>query len=138
MKNLKALLLALVVALALGGAAQAAETKTSFPPDNRSHLLVATGVNVNSTSSVTGSLFAGGAYAVAMQVVGTTGTHSTHVVKLQGSVDNENFVDTATTVTGEGGTTLTTVTYPFYRLKVTTAEGTAATATLALFVKNQP
>lgn len=92
-------------------------------------------LDVNSTSSVGGKVYTGGATSVALQVVGVSGTHATHVVKLQGSVDGVTFVDTATTLTGAGTAVLTTPQYPYHRAKVTTAEGTAATADVYVYSK---
>lgn len=112
-----------------------ATTKASFRKSDKNQRLIETAVNANSTSSVTPSVFTGDASSVALQVVGETGTHATHVVKLQGSVDGTTFVDTATTITGEGGALLTTPVYPWHRAKVTTAEGGTSTVTIGIFAK---
>ena len=93
------------------------------------------GLNANSTSSVGGSIYTGGAASVTLQVVGVTGTHATHVVKLQGSVDNTNWTDTATTLTGNGAAVLSSPAYPYHRAKVTTAEGATSTIDTYVFAR---
>jgi hypothetical protein len=95
---------------------------------------ISTGVDMNSTSSVTPSVYTGDAEAIAIQAVNESGTTTTCVATLQGSVDGTTWVATATTVTGATGATLTAPVYPFHRLKVTTAQATGV-ATLGLFAK---
>lgn len=108
---------------------------TSVRKKNAGVIAKEAALDVNSTSSVTGKVDTVGVSSVTLQVVGVTGSHATHVVKLQGSVDGTTFVDTASTVTGAGAVTLSGPVYPYHRAKVTTAEGSAATADVYIFTK---
>lgn len=92
-------------------------------------------LDANSTSSVGGKVYTGGASSVTLQVVAVSGTHGTHVIKLQGSVDGTTFVDTSTTLTGAGSAILTSPAYPYHRAKVTTAEGATSTVDVYVFAK---
>lgn len=89
----------------------------------------------NNTTSVTGKVDTVGVASVTLQVVAVSGAHSTHVVKLQGSVDGTTFIDTASTVTGAGAVTLSGPVYPYHRAKVTTAEGAASVVDVYIFTK---
>lgn len=93
-----------------------------------------TGVDANSTSSVTDSLDVSKARRVGVQVVGVTGTHSTHVIQLQGSVDDTNWAALSVEVTGEGIAEADSA-LPYIRAKVKTAEGGTATANVTIFAK---
>jgi len=142
MKNLKILLLALVVALVSAGTANAQQVNTtnSFGAESclKSIQRKATAADTNSTSTVSESISAVCATAVSFTVTNTSGASNTHVVTLQGSTDNATWTNTATTLTGPGGNSITTIAYPFYRLKVTTAQGAASVSVLTLFAKNRP
>lgn len=115
-----------------------ATTRTRVVRKQAGEIVKETAVDANSTSSVApaaGYIDARGASLVTMQVVSVSGAHSNHVIKLQGSVDGVTFVDTATTLTGPGSATLTSLAHPFYRAKVTTGEGGASVVEVYLFAK---
>jgi hypothetical protein len=90
-----------------------------------------TAIDANATSTTT-SLSIIGNYKLGVIVVGATGTHATHVVTLQTSLDDSVWVDTATTVTGEGRSTLDDVVGLFARAKVTTNEGAVSTVDITI------
>lgn len=92
------------------------------------------GADVNSTATVTAALDCSEARRVGVQVTGATGTHSTHVVELQVSVDDTNYYAISTEVTGEGVAEVETAATKV-RAKVKTAEGTAATADIVVYAK---
>lgn len=91
-------------------------------------------VDVDATS-VTAALDISGQSDVFLEVVGVTGTHATHVVTMQTSSDGTVWNDTAVTITGEGIVQTTVVTARFVRSKVTTDEGSAATANITIQAK---
>lgn len=75
------------------------------------------------------------ATSISLQVVGATGTHATHVITLQTSNDGSNFVDSSSTVTGEGILENVAVSAAYARGSVTTAEGAASTSNVILVAK---
>lgn len=115
-----------------------ATTRTRVTRKNAGEIVKESAVDANDTASLApaaGYLDARGAALVTMQVVEVSGAHNTHVIKLQGSVDGVTFVDTASTLTGAGSVTLSTLAHPFYRAKVTTAQGAAGVVDVYLFAK---
>lgn len=112
-----------------------ATTYTPVRRKNAGVIAKEAGLNANSTSSVTGNVDTVGVASVTLQVVAVSGTHDTHVIKLQGSVDGVTFVDTSSTVTGAGTVVLTGPVYPYHRAKVTTAQGAAAVVDVYIFTK---
>jgi hypothetical protein len=92
------------------------------------------GLDANSTSSTGTALTLAGAKRVALQVDGATGTHATHIVKIQVSADGVTYHDSSATVTGEGFAELDTA-LAYARAKVTTAEGAASTIDIVLQAK---
>lgn len=92
------------------------------------------GENMDSTSTETAALDCSKARRVGVQVVGSTGTHATHVVEVRGSVDDTNYYALGCEVTGEGIAEIETACTKI-KAKVKTAEGSAATAAVTIFVK---
>ena len=94
-------------------------------------------LNVDANANtVTPSLDMSNARDVIFQVIGNAGLHTTHVVKLQVSLDDVNWRTTVLSVTGEGisdGSSLNIA--KFARLKVTTVEGAASTVDLTMQAK---
>ena len=64
---------------------------------------------------------------IAYHVVAASGTHATHVITLQCSLDNSNWFDSASTITGLGVVNNVDITSHYVRLKVTTLEGGVST-----------
>ena len=94
-----------------------------------------TGLDANA-SSVTTGLDIGGAKTAIFQVLAASGTHATHVITLQESVDNSNWDDVSgATVAGAGVKTGISVGAHFVRLKVTTLEGGASTVDVTIQAK---
>ena len=60
-----------------------------------------TGIDANAATT-TASLDLGHAKTVCFHVVANTGTHATHVISLQVSLDNVNWTTTGQTVSGAG------------------------------------
>ncbi len=112
-----------------------ATTYTPVRKKNAGVIAKEASLDANSTSSVTGKVDTVGVASVTLQVVSVSGTHGTHVIKLQGSVDGVTFVDTSSTVTGPGAVTLSGPVYPYHRAKVTTAEGAASVVDVYIFTK---
>ena len=94
-----------------------------------------TGVDANSTSSVTTAIDMDGYFFVGMYVAGATGTHATHIVTLQSSPDGTTWFDTTHAITGVGSDTEINCYTNYIRAKVTTAEGGASTVNIYLIVK---
>ena len=82
--------------------------------------------NSTTTDAAGGKIYAAGAKAVRLQVAAVSGAHTTHVCKLQTSLDGTTFADTATTITGVGQAVITAPDSKWYRAKITTAEGGAS------------
>jgi hypothetical protein len=83
------------------------------------------GLDAN-TNAVSGAVYAVGAKAIVLQVVPISGAHANHVTKLQGSLNNVDFVDTTSSVTKDGAVTLSDPDFVYYRAKITTVEGAAS------------
>ena len=99
------------------------------------HELKQTGLDANATTT-TNSLDISGATLVIFQVLGISGSHATHVLTLQHSVDDSNWNDVSgATVTGEGVKSDVTVVAHFVRLKVTTLEGGVSTVDIIIQAK---
>lgn len=73
---------------------------------------------------------------ISFQVIANSGTHATHVVKLEVSMDKTNWFTTSLSITGTGITTTSFFSLTkFARLKVTTVEGAASTVDLTMQAK---
>lgn len=94
-----------------------------------------TGINANSTITVTTGLDIKENQYISWQVIANTGANTTHVITLQCSLDNSTWQNTASTVTGVGIEDNIQVTARYVRLKVTTAEGGASTVNVLLNAK---
>ncbi len=93
------------------------------------------GIDANA-NTVTQSLDMSRARDVSFQVIANTGTHATHVVTLQVSMDDTNWFTTSLSVTGTGVTSSSFFNVAkFARLKVTTVEGAASTVDLTMQAK---
>lgn len=105
----------------------------SYVPTSSEHFseLKVSGVDVDATTT-TASLDISDNANVAYSVVAATGTHATHVITLQCSLDDSNWNDTSSTITGVGVVDNVAVTTKFVRLKVTTNEGSAATVNIII------
>ena len=100
---------------------------------NDEHSLNETGVDANSTSSVTAAMPIGDSNHVSLFITGTTGTHGTHVVTMQISPDGVKWFSTAHVVTGLGSLHDEICTALEVRAKITTAEGAASTIEIDMF-----
>lgn len=97
--------------------------------------LAQTGLNANATT-LSNSLDIGNAALVIFQVLANSGSHSTHVLTLQCSVDDTNWNDVSgATLTGVGVNGEITVASQYVRLKVTTNEGGASTVDIIIQAK---
>ena len=95
--------------------------------------LAVTGVDANA-STTTASLEIDGKKDLVFQVLANTGTHGTHVITLQCSLDDSNWTDiSGATLTGVGVKGGVTANSQFVRLKVTTVE--SATSTVDIIVQ---
>lgn len=105
----------------------------SYVPTSGEHFseLKQTGIDVNAATTTT-SLHVDDNKKVAFHVVAATGTHATHVITLQCSLDDINWFDTPTTITGLGVKNNIDIITHFVRLKVTTNEGSAATVDIII------
>ena len=84
------------------------------------------GIDANA-NTVTQSLDMRNARDVVFQVIANSGTHATHVVTLQVSMDDTNWFTTSFSLTGVGITSTSFLNLAkFARLKVTTVEGAVA------------
>jgi len=86
-----------------------------------------TGLDANSTSTVSSSLDIAENNWVCYTILANTGTHATHVITLQCSPDDTNWYNTASTITGVGIIDNVQIGARYVRLKVTTAEGGTST-----------
>ena len=94
-----------------------------------------TDFDTNSTSTATSSLDIRDNKHVTWGISATTGTHATHVIKLQQSLDNVTFSNTGSILTGVGIKDNLQITARYIRLKVTTAEGSASTVEVRIHAK---
>lgn len=92
-----------------------------------------TGVDVNASTTTT-FLDIQGTRDVAMNIIGTIGSHTTHVIKVQTSADNANWANTGIQITGTG-VAEGAVNTKYIRAKVTTLEGSGAQVTIVFNVK---
>lgn len=97
--------------------------------------LVETGLDANSTSTVTDSLDIKENKKVALSVNGDTGTHNTHIVSLQCSVDDTVWTTMSDSITGESVKNNVEVITRYVRAKVTTAEGGVSTVDICIQAK---
>lgn len=96
---------------------------------------IETGLDADSTSTVSASLNVAENSYVAWTVVANTGTHGTHVITLQCSLDDTNWASTASTLTGLGTVDNIQITAKYVRLKVTTRESAASTVDIIIQAK---
>lgn len=94
-----------------------------------------TGLNADSTATVSSSLDIGGAKTVFFSVAANTGTHASHIVTLQCSADGSSWSDTSSTLTGVGAVDNISIAARHVRLKVTTAEGASSTIDIVIQAK---
>ena len=95
--------------------------------------LNATGINANSTSSVTAAMTIGDTGHVGLFITGTSGTHGTHKVILQISPDGVKWFDTTHSVTGLGSFHDEICTAEEVRAKVSVAEGASSIIEIDIF-----
>ena len=97
----------------------------------------ASGVNTNNDSSHFGpSIDLGDASLVIMDINGETGTHNTHEVGLQCSLDDSTWKTVpSSTVTGAGDTGSLPIATRFLRYRVLTAEGGVSTSEVRIQAK---
>lgn len=88
------------------------------------------GLDANSTSTVTDAFDISNNNFVAWQVLANTGVHNTHIIKLQGSIDKINWATTSSSITGIGINDNVQITARYIRFKVTTAEGATSTVNI--------
>ena len=105
----------------------------SYNPTSGEHFseLIQAGIDANATTTTT-TLHVDDNNKVAFHVVAATGSHATHVITLQCSLDDSNWFDTSSTITGVGVVTNVDVSTHFVRLKVTTNEGSASTVNIII------
>ncbi len=96
--------------------------------------LTQTGLDSNA-SSTTSSLDISDNEWVAFEAIANTGTHGTHVLTLQCSMDDSNWTDTASTLTGTGVVDKVQIIAKFVRLKVTTVESATSTIDVTIQAK---
>lgn len=119
------------------GTASYASSTTPFPVTanvSSSTTLETTGVDANDDTEQTAALDVSEARRVGVQVVGTSGAHTTHVVEVRGSVDGTNYFAMSCEVTGEGVAEVESAVTSIVA-KVKTEEGAASTVTVTLFAK---
>lgn len=97
-----------------------------------------TAVNANNTDSVTEKLYVGENLYVSWCVMPMTGDHGTHVFTLQESLDGTNWINSSSTLNGDGGlrveNNILNIT-KYVRVKCTTAEETASTVDIVINAK---
>ncbi len=93
------------------------------------------GLDANSTSTVTDTLDIKANREVVFEVYGESGTHATHVVTLQKSLDGTNWTNTSNTQNQLGILNNIQVTARYVRCKVTTAEGGASSIKIIVQAK---
>lgn len=102
---------------------------------NQQKSLIEASLDTNDTATVTSAVEMDLARHIFLAVNGTSGTHATHVVKIQESYDGSAWFEHASiSVTGTG-TSSGTSDARFVRAKVTTAEGGASVSTIAIQAK---
>ena len=108
----------------------------SYAPTSSEHFseIKQTGLDANATTTST-SLNVQDNANVVFSIVGASGTHATHVVTLQCSLDDSAWQDMSSTVTGVGVVDNVPVTTKFVRLKVTTNEG--GTSTIDIIIQGK-
>jgi len=94
-----------------------------------------TGKDSNSTSTTTLALDISTCKYVSWNVQAATGTHGTHIITLQCSVDSSSWANTSSTLTGLGTQDNIQITTQFVRLKVTTAESATSTVDVVIQAK---
>lgn len=95
---------------------------------------ITTGIDAN-TNALSAELDIRDNLNVSFGVVGTAGTHNTHITTLQCSLDNTNWEDTAHTLTGTGIKDGIQIVARYVRVEVSTAEGGTSTITIIIQAK---
>ena len=105
-----------------------------YTPTSGEHFseLKVSGLDTNNLNATTISLDISDNEAVAFSVVNASGAHTTHVITLQCSLDDSEWFDISTTITGLGVKNNITIITKFVRLKVTTAEGGTSTVDIII------
>jgi hypothetical protein len=97
-------------------------------------LIANSSINMNSTSSASKPVELSTNKSIGVHIVSVSGTHVTHVVTLQLSPNNINWVDTTTTATGSDKYMSKNDCFGKYaRVKVSTAEGAASVCDISIF-----
>ena len=93
--------------------------------------------NTNSLTTVTDSIDLNGVVngAITFFSVADTGTHANHVITLQYSPDNSNWIDGSKTLLGIGCVEVPVTAARYVRLKVTTVEGGLSTTDIYLLAR---
>ena len=106
----------------------------SYTPTSGEHFseLKETGLNTNNNGAVTASLDIHDNASIAFEIQAASGTHGTHVIMLQCSLDDSSWLNTSTTITGVGVKNNIAITTQYVRLKVTTVEGGASTVDIII------
>lgn len=93
-----------------------------------------TDIDMNSTDSSTEVVRTTGFSMLSFGVTSESGTHGTHVVKLQASFDGTNYYDVpGATITGEGAIFNIPISYPFAKVVVSLRESAASKSTIDIF-----
>jgi len=95
-----------------------------------------TQAGINANANTVGDEYEMGGYTiVAFEVLANTGTHGTHIVTMQCSLDGTTWMDTAETVTGLGMKEIAFTGAYKIRFKVTTVEGAASAIDISGILK---
>ena len=97
--------------------------------------LTDTGFDANNTASVTSSIKMDGSSSLGFYIADNTGTHATHEIEIQVSLDNSTWLDTNIIITGIGVLASLMCVTNFTRAKCKTAEGGVSTVDIDLIVK---
>lgn len=97
--------------------------------------IAATGLDANDTATVSDALDISENNFVAYSVQTASGTHASHIVTLQCSLDGTTWHDSTSTLTRTGFVDNVRTTTRFVRLKISTAEGEASTIDIIIQAK---
>ena len=105
----------------------------SYTPISGKHFseLTQTGLDAN-TTTLSNSLDVSDNKSIAYSISSNTGTHSTHIITLQCSLDDSEWFDTNSSITGLGVENNIFIITQFVRLKVTTNEGDTSTVDIII------
>ncbi len=97
--------------------------------------LTQSNVDANASSD-SNSFNIGLSKTVVVQILNNTGTHASHIIQLQCSLDGANWDDVSgATVTGLGIITVSALGAKFIRVRVSTVEGAASTVDIKMQAK---